>query len=133
MSAHPTLFLIDLTAIPACLFGVLLAQQLGDERYRPTPFVLGSVGASLMLWHAGLNYLFLAARQLSGQPITEHDQLYALLYEPFWLVGGLCWLFAVVRYRRLRSATHSPARSALSSGVGVDLIEEPGLHLVGGK
>jgi hypothetical protein len=125
---------VDLIAIPLCLAGILVAQGLGNARYRATPFVLGSAAAAMMLWNTALNYLFLAVRQLTGQPITAHDRFYALLYEPFWLIGGVLWLLAVMRYRWLRSTTFTaatPSPSAVSIGVAVDLSEQPRLERVG--
>jgi hypothetical protein len=37
-----------------------------------------------------------------GQPLTDNDRYYALLSEPFWLLGGILWLLAVLRFRALR-------------------------------
>jgi hypothetical protein len=91
---------IDLLVIPACLIGAGFAWRLASVDYRRWLFVLGSAGAALMLWHAGLNYLFLGVRSALGQPLTTNDRYYALLYEPFWLLGGVLWLLAVLRFRR---------------------------------
>jgi hypothetical protein len=136
MSDRPALFALDLIAIPACLLGVLIAQRLGDGDYRATPFVLGSAGASLMLWHAALNYLFLGVRELNGQPFTEHDRFYSMLYEPFWLIGGVLWLLAAIRYRRLRVPANVPVSAPISrirGGVAVDLGKQSCLDLIGRK
>jgi hypothetical protein len=92
----------DVIAIPLCLIGSALAWRVATGDYRRWIFVLGSAGAALMLWHAGLNYLFLGVRSALGQPLTDNDRYDALLSEPFWLLGGILWLLAVLRFRALR-------------------------------
>jgi hypothetical protein len=95
-------FVADLIAIPLCLIGSALAWRVAAGDYRRWIFILGSAGAALMLWHAGLNYLFLGIRSALGQPLTDNDRYYALLSEPFWVLGGILWLLAVQRLRASR-------------------------------
>lgn len=130
MRDHGALFTIDLLAVPACLCGVLLALRITRSPYRGGLFVIGTVGASLMLWHAALNYLFLGVRTVLGQPFTDHDRFYSFGYEPFWLVGGVLWLIAVFRFRSngtLRSAPRVAA--APLGGVAGDLGEQSRLDI----
>ncbi|MGX7677383.1 DUF3995 domain-containing protein [Jatrophihabitans sp. DSM 45814] len=92
-------YAIDLIAIPACLTGAVLAWRLARDPYRRWLFVVAAGGSSLMLWHAVLNYFFLAIRCAIGQPLTTDDRYYAFLYEPFWALGGVLWLLAVLHFR----------------------------------
>jgi hypothetical protein len=93
------LLTIDLLAVAASLVGVVLAVRLARGGYQRWVFALAATGASLMVWQASLNYLFLGARSALGQPVTPDDRYYALVYEPFWLIGGALWLVAVFRFR----------------------------------
>jgi hypothetical protein len=107
---------VNLIAIPLCLIGSVLAWRVASGGYRRWLFIVGSAGATLMLWHAGLNFLFLGIRSSLGQPLTDSDRYYALLYEPFWLLGGILWLLAVLRFRTPRdraalASQKSPART----------------------
>ena len=117
LSGHSTIYLIDLFAIPACLIAAGSAWRISRGPYRRWIFLLGSAGAVIMLWHAGLNYLFLGVRSALGQPMTTNDRYYAFLFEPFWLVGGVLWLLAVLRFHRLEAG----------SRVVLDLGQHPGL------
>jgi hypothetical protein len=49
MRDHAALFTIALIAIPACMLGVLLAFRMTRSPYRGAIFVIGALGASLML------------------------------------------------------------------------------------
>jgi hypothetical protein len=107
LPVHGVTLTVDVLAIPVCLVGAGLAWQLRAPRYRRWLFVLCSSAAALMLWHAGLNYLFLGVRSIFGQPLTADDRYYALVYEPFWLLGGGLWGWAVVRYRSAGTSGHA--------------------------
>jgi hypothetical protein len=107
LPVHGLTLTVDVLAIPVCLVGAGLAWQLRAARYRRWLFVLCSSGAALMLWHAGLNYLFLGVRSILGQPLTDDDRYYALVYEPFWMLGGALWGWAVLRYRSAGTAGHA--------------------------
>ncbi|MDQ1718013.1 MAG: hypothetical protein QOE89_1966 [Pseudonocardiales bacterium] len=111
-----TLLIVESLAVVASLVGVVLAVRLARGGYQRWLFVLAATGASLMLWHASLNYLFLGARSALGQPVTPDDRYYAFGYEPLWLIGGVLWLVAVFRFRAGRSALHrlSPGTSQIA-------------------
>jgi hypothetical protein len=99
-----TLLTIDLLAVVASLVAVVVAVRLARGGYQRWLFVLAATGASLMLWQASLNYLFLGARTALGQPVTPDDRYYAFVCEPLWLIGGALWLAAVFRFRAGRAS-----------------------------
>jgi hypothetical protein len=117
----------DLIAIPLCLIGSALAWRVTAGGYRRWIFILGSAGAALMLWHAGLNYLFLGIRSALGEPLTDNDRYYALLSEPFWLLGGVLWLLAVLRFRASRDSAGTSAQKSSSWTLWDEIPADRGL------
>jgi hypothetical protein len=90
----------ELVALAVCLAGAVLAVRIGRPPYRRWHFAVAAAAAALLLWQAGLNYLFLGVQALLGEPITATQRHHALLNEPFWLLGGVLWTVAVLSSRR---------------------------------
>jgi len=129
----PTPLLTEVIAIPGGVGAALLAWRLTGG-YQRWIFIGASAAASVMVWHALLNYLFLAVRVALDQPLSTNDRFCAFSYEPFWLLGGVVWLAAVVRYRCLLGLVVSSElplalRNEVAGDVGIDLRPQRQLHL----
>jgi len=98
------MFVIDLVAIPLCLAGALLAWLLRPDqrrgrlvgrRWLTWP---GTVGAAVMLVH-GVSGLAFALLPWLGAGDVPAQERWSLLYEPWWLLGGLLMAATVRGYR----------------------------------
>lgn len=101
MNERPLLFWVNLAAIPLCAIAAIFALMLrrnfhGSFRYR---FCLAAAGciAAFCLVHALPPLLGLAIETVSNgalPALSERDAYALLLYEPYWLTGGLLfgWL-----------------------------------------
>ncbi|MET7383120.1 DUF3995 domain-containing protein [Streptomyces sp. NPDC005526] len=109
------LFVIDLIAIPMNLGGAALALALVQMwgLYFPRRLVLsGAWGcALLMVFHAAPAMVDLAVF-LAGQrdkPLNGEDRFSVLVYEPYWMFGGLLFtVLALAFQRRTRQPAPAP-------------------------
>lgn len=117
---NATLLVIDLVAIPLCLAGAATAwllrpgQRLGKLHSRRWLLLPATLGAAVMVSHALSGLVVLAAQGLSGFDAAGAEGRYVLLYEPFWLVGGVAMAWTVTAFRRtLRAQSlHRKSRAA---------------------
>ncbi|MFE9635258.1 DUF3995 domain-containing protein [Streptomyces sp. NPDC006463] len=100
------LFIIDLIAIPMNLGGAALALALVQRwgLFFPRWLVLcGAWGcALLMVFHALPAMVdlavYLAGRR--GTPLEGMDRFSVLLYEPYWMLGGLLFTVMALAFQR---------------------------------
>ncbi|MEU5539264.1 DUF3995 domain-containing protein [Streptomyces sp. NPDC020362] len=111
------LFVIDLIAIPMNLGGAALALALVQRwgLFFPRRLVLfGAWGcALLMIFHAAPAMVDLAVF-LTGQrnkPLTGEDRFSVLVYEPYWMLGGLLFLGMALAFQG-RTRPPAPVRDA---------------------
>ncbi|WP_406383463.1 DUF3995 domain-containing protein [Streptomyces sp. NBC_01618] len=113
------LFIIDLIAIPMNLVGAIGALALVQNWGLAFPrwFVLGGgwACAVLMICHSAPSMVDLAVF-LIGQrdkPLTGNERFSVLLYEPYWMLGGILFTFLARgfqrRTRRSYAAAHAEA------------------------
>ncbi|MGH4028493.1 DUF3995 domain-containing protein [Actinomycetota bacterium Odt1-20B] len=100
------LFVIDLIAIPMNLGGAALALALVQPWGLVFPRRLVLAGAwgcaALMVFHAAPAMVDLAV-YLTGQrdePLTGEDRFSVLLYEPYWMLGGLLFTVLALDFQR---------------------------------
>lgn len=101
----PAMFVIDLVAIPLCLAGAALARLLRPDQH-PRRLLAhrwliwpGSVGSAVMLAHGVTGLAVVGLPWLvTGEVVGE--ERWSLLYEPYWLLGGLLLAAAARSYRR---------------------------------
>jgi hypothetical protein len=108
------LFIIDLIAIPMNLGGAALALALIQRwgLFFPRRLVLGAAWGSavLMVVHA-LPAMVDLAVYLAGQreePLEGMERFAVLLYEPYWMFGGV--LFTVLSVSFQRRTRRPPSR-----------------------
>ncbi|MBX7554898.1 DUF3995 domain-containing protein [Streptomyces sp. tea 10] len=113
------LFVIDMIAIPMNLVGAVGALALVQDwgMAFPRRFVLGGAWfcAVLMICHSAPSMVDLAVF-LTGQrdkPLTGDERFSVLLYEPYWMLGGILFTFLARgfqrRTRRSYGAIHAEA------------------------
>ncbi|MEU9993560.1 DUF3995 domain-containing protein [Streptomyces sp. NPDC048045] len=114
------LFVIDLIAIPMNLGGAALSLALVQNwgLFFPRRLVLfGAWGcALLMIFHAAPAMVDLAVF-LTGQrdkPLTGEDRFSVLVYEPYWMLGGLLFLVMALGFQR-RTRQPATARDAATA------------------
>lgn len=109
------LFVIDLIAIPMNLGGAALALALVQRwgLFFPRGVVLfGGWGCALLMIFHALPAMVDLAIFVTGQrdePLTGEDRFSVLLYEPYWMLGGL--LFTVLALGFQRRTRQQPAGS----------------------
>jgi hypothetical protein len=59
--------------------------------------------------------------------MTDNDRYYALLSEPFWLLGGILWLLAVLRHRTARLSTGVPSQKSSTWTLWNEIPDDPAL------
>ena len=102
---NPALFVIDLVAIPLCLAGAALAWCLRPDQHprrllgRRWLLWPGTVGAAVMLAHGVTGLSVVGVPWLVSGEVAPQER-WSLLYEPYWLLGGLLLAATVTRYRR---------------------------------
>jgi len=101
----PAMFVIDLVAIPLCLAGAALAWLLRPDQHprrlltRRWLIWPGTVGAAVMLAHGVTGLAVVAVPWLVSGEVAREER-WSLLYEPYWLLGGLLLAATVTSYRR---------------------------------
>ncbi|MGW2424544.1 DUF3995 domain-containing protein [Streptomyces sp. NPDC001709] len=109
------LFVIDLIAIPMNLGGAALALALVQPwgLFFPRRLVLfGAWGcALLMVGHAAPSMVDLAVFLTGqrGKPLTGEDRFSVLVYEPYWMLGGLLFTVMALAFQR-RTRQRAAAR-----------------------
>lgn len=102
---HPTLFVIDLVAIPLSLAGAVTAwllrpgQRLEKLRARRWLLLPATLGAAVMVSHALSGLAIVTAQGISGAGAPASEVGYFLLYEPFWFFGGVAMALTVAAFR----------------------------------
>lgn len=113
----PAMFVIDLVAIPLCLAGAALAWLLRPDQHprrllgRRWLLWPGTVGAAVMLAHGVTGLAVVGLPWLvSGEVVGE--ERWSLLYEPYWLLGGLLLAATVTCFRRAVRRAQSLQRNS---------------------
>ncbi|MEU9031347.1 DUF3995 domain-containing protein [Streptomyces sp. NPDC048383] len=100
------LFIIDLIAIPMNLGGAALALALVQRwgLFFPRKLVLfGAWGCALLMVFHALPAMVDLAVYLAGRrtgPLEGMDRFAVLLYEPYWMLGGLLFTALAVAFQR---------------------------------
>ncbi|MEV5872931.1 DUF3995 domain-containing protein [Streptomyces sp. NPDC052101] len=100
------LFVIDLIAIPMNLGGAALALALVQRwgLFFPRRLMLFGVWgcALLMVGHAAPSMVDLAVFLTGqrGKPLTGEDRFSVLVYEPYWMLGGLLFTAMALAFQR---------------------------------
>ncbi|MBA3676483.1 MAG: DUF3995 domain-containing protein [Sphingosinicella sp.] len=99
------IFMADLVAIPLCGVAALLAIALSrapPSGRRPWLVLAAGVAASILFFAHSVPPLTMAvidAAKVGSILATEKDRLSLLVYEPFWLLGGILFGAAAYRFR----------------------------------
>ncbi|MFD7257558.1 DUF3995 domain-containing protein [Streptomyces sp. NPDC059874] len=100
------LFIIDLIAIPMNLGGAALALALVQRwgLFFPRRLVLcGAWGCALLMVFHALPAMVDLAIFLAGRregPLEGMDRFSVLIYEPYWMLGGLLFTVLAVAFQR---------------------------------
>ena len=116
------LFIIDVVAIPLCLVAAALALTLARSRVRHasrrTVLVAGWGTTLLLVVHALPTFgdwVMLATGALSLDELGSLERFVVVLYEPFFLAGGVLFCLATAAFQ-LRTARPPAESSSGSSG-----------------